>query len=249
MYLYSAKSMTRNPTLNADTFTSLRPAAGAQPMTVQGTVNKTALLFAILVTTGTLCWRSGEASGGFLLIGLIIGTIFAFITCFKQTWAPVTAPIYAACEGLVLGGLSLTFNRAYPGIVLQAVMLTGATLAAMLGAYTMGYLRATESFKRGVFAATAGIALFYFVSMILSFFHVGNPLMYGNSWLSIGISLVVVVVAALNLVVDFDTIEQGAAAGAPKYMEWYSAFGLMVTLVWLYLEILRLLAKLNSRRD
>jgi uncharacterized YccA/Bax inhibitor family protein len=161
----------------------------------------------------------------------------------------VTAPIYALLEGLVLGGVSLIFNSKWNGIALQAAMLTFGTLFAMLAAYRSGFIRATEKFKMGVVAATGGICLMYLVGWILSMFGMNMSFLYGNGMLSIGISVVVVVVAALNLVLDFDLIEQGAAVGAPKYLEWYSGFSLLVTLVWLYIEILRLLAKLNSRRD
>jgi uncharacterized YccA/Bax inhibitor family protein len=182
-----------------------------------------------------------------ITIGLIAGLILALVTCFKMTWAPVTAPIYAICEGLALGGISWILNRAYPGVAFQAVLLTFGTLAALLSLYTMRVIRATDKFKRGVFIATAGIAIFYLVTWVLSFFGIGTSLVFGSGLFSIGLSVFVVAIAALNLIVDFDVIEQGASAGAPKYMEWYSAFGLLVTLVWLYIEILKLLVKLNRR--
>jgi uncharacterized YccA/Bax inhibitor family protein len=182
-----------------------------------------------------------------VLVGAIAGFVVAMITIFKQTWAPVTAPLYALLEGLVIGGASAIFEAQFPGIVIQAAALTLGTCLALLLAYKSRLIRATENFKLGVVAATGGIALFYLITLVLGFFGIQMPLMYGNSWASIGFSLVVVVIAALNLVLDFDFIEQGAAQGAPKYMEWYGAFGLMVTLIWLYLEMLRLLAKLRSR--
>lgn len=239
--------MTGNPTLRPDTFTNAPALPGARTMTVQGAVNKTALLLAIAGGVGCFAWNSGPAAWGLAGVGALVGFVIALVTCFKVAWSPVLAPLYAACEGLVLGAVSAAMNRAYPGIALQATILTGATLCAMLGAYSTGVIRATEKFKMGVFAATAGIALLYLVSWIMSLFHVPMPLVHGNGVFSIGLSVVVVIIAALNLVIDFDLIERGAAAGAPKYMEWYSAFALLVTLVWLYFELLRLLSKLNSR--
>ena len=177
--------------------------------------------------------------------------IVAMVTIFKKTWAPVTVPIYAVLEGLALGGISYMYKEAfYPGIVSQAILLTVSIFAALLFAYKTRIIKPTENFKLGVFAATGGIFLVYIASLIMSFFGASMPIMDPSnaSLLSIGFSLFVVVIASLNLVLDFDFIEEGAEKGAPKYMEWYGAFGLLVTLVWLYLEILRLLAKLNSRR-
>ncbi len=239
--------MPGNPTLNENTFSKVTVYGSAQTMTVQGAVNKTAILLGIAAFTGTFTWRAGQEGIGLAVIGSILGLIFALITCFKMTWAPVTAPIYAACEGLFLGGISVIMNKAYPGIALQAAILTGATLAAMLGAYTTGMIRATERFKKIVIAATFGIFVFYMLTWILGMFGFTFPSIRGSGMLSIGISVVICAVAALNLIIDFDVIEQGAAYGAPKYMEWYGAFGLMVTLVWLYVELLRLLAKLRDR--
>ena len=170
------------------------------------------------------------------------------LTIFKKTWAPATAPIYAACEGLVLGSTSALFELRYPGIVLRSVALTFGVLLTLLIAYRSGAIRATPGFRRGVIAATGAIVLVYLSSFVLGLFGVNLGFLNSSSPLGIGISLVVVGIAALNLVLDFDFIEQGAKTGAPKYMEWYAAFGLIVTLVWLYLEILRLLSKLNDRR-
>ena len=180
--------------------------------------------------------------------GVIGGLVVAMVTVFKQTWAPYTTPLYAALEGLALGGISYLFEQRYPGIVAQAVFLTFGTLGALLFAYRSGIIRATENFKLGVFAATGGIAVVYLLSFVLGFFGIGVPLIHSSGTFGILFSLFVVVIAALNLVLDFDFIEEGAERGAPKYMEWYGAFGLLVTLVWLYLEILRLLAKLQDRR-
>jgi uncharacterized YccA/Bax inhibitor family protein len=169
------------------------------------------------------------------------------VTVFKKKWSAVTAPAYALLEGLFLGGISAAFEAKFPGIVIQAVALTFGTLFALLIAYRSGLIKPTENFKLGIFAATGGIALFYLVSMVLGFFHVNVPLINSSSPLGIGFSVVVVIIAALNLVLDFDFIEKGSQMGAPKYMEWYAGFGLLVTLVWLYVEILRLLSKLRSR--
>ena len=183
------------------------------------------------------------------MLGGIVGFIAAIATVFEKSMAHITAPIYAAAQGLFLGGLSAIFEAQYPGIVIQAVGLTFSTLFCLLGAYKSGMIKVTENFKLGVVAATGGLMMVYFVSFIMSFFGASMNFLFGNGLMGIGFSVVVVVIAALNLVMDFDFIENGAEMGAPKYMEWYAAFGLMVTLIWLYIEILRLLAKLQSRRD
>lgn len=237
-----------NPTLNSNTFTDVAVDRGARPMTVQGAVNRTAFLLALVVGAGAVGWNASRNVGGLVLLAGIPAFIVAMITCFKKNWAPVLAPVYAVLEGLALGAISASFNRAYPGIVVQAVILTAATLCMMLGAYTTGLIRATQGFVRGVTIATAAVAFFYLVSLIFSLCGSPLPIVHGNSGLSIAISVVVVGLAAMNLIIDFAVIEHGAASGAPKYMEWYAAFGLLVTLVWLYLELLRLLGKLSSRR-
>ena len=240
---------TGNPALSDNTFTAVgRLARTDEAMTAQGTANKALLLLLCVLVTASWIWtKNPQTVTPLVAVGAIAGFIVALVTVFKQTWAPITAPLYALLEGLVIGGVSAMFEAQYPGIVIQAAGLTLGTCLAMLLAYKSGLIRATENFKMGVVAATGGIMLFYLLSMILGFFHIQMPLMYGNSLASIGFSVVVVIIAALNLVLDFDFIEQGAAQGAPKYMEWYGAFGLMVTLIWLYLEMLRLLAKLRSR--
>jgi uncharacterized YccA/Bax inhibitor family protein len=180
--------------------------------------------------------------------GLIGGFVIALVTIFKKEWSPITAPVYALLEGLVLGGISAIFERSYPGVAIQAVGLTFGTLFVLLLAYKSGIVRATQGFKIGVIAATGGIAVFYLVEMVLNFFfHFQVPAINGSGPWGIVFSLFVVIIAALNLVLDFDLIESGVRMGAPKYMEWYGAFGLMVTLIWLYLEILRLLAKARRR--
>jgi uncharacterized YccA/Bax inhibitor family protein len=186
--------------------------------------------------------------GGLSVLGAIAGLVLAIVLMFKKTWAPFLVPVYAAVQGLFIGAFSATFEQQYPGIVMQSVGLTFATLFALLSAYKSGLIKATENFKLGVFAATAGIGVFYLATFIFGLFGVNFPIVYGNSPLSIGLSVVIVVIAALNLVMDFDFIESGAEQGAPKYMEWYGAFGLLVTLIWLYIEIVRLLSKLASRR-
>ena len=243
---------TSNPALNAKTFERFGPgvAAGSEPMTIEGTVNRTAFLLLLLVATATWTWSqtaAGVPVGGYLLGGILGGFVMALVTIFKPVWAPVTAPIYALLEGLALGAISAYFQARFPGIVIQAVALTFGVLFALLLAYRSGLIPVTENFRLGVVAATGGIAIFYLVAIGLGLFGIRIPMLHEGSWLGIGFSVFVVVIAALNLVLDFDFIEKGAEQGAPKVMEWYAAFGLIVTLVWLYLEILRLLSKLRSR--
>jgi uncharacterized YccA/Bax inhibitor family protein len=243
---------TSNPALNADVFRGQGIAYG-EGMTISGTVNKAGILVICCVATAALTWnmflnsRSPETVMPLGLLGLIGGFIVAIATIFKKTWAPVTAPLYSLLEGLVLGTASVALEVRFPGIAIQAVGLTFGTLIALLLAYRSGVINVTDNFRLGVVAATGGIALFYVATLILGFFGVRFPSIYGAGPLGIGISVFIVIIAALNLVLDFDFIESGARAGAPKYMEWYGAFGLMVTLIWLYLEILRLLSKLRSR--
>jgi len=183
-----------------------------------------------------------------ITIGAIGGFVLALVTIFKKQWAPITAPLYALAQGALLGGISAMFEMRYKGIAIQAVMLTFGTLVAMLLAYRTGLIRVNDKFRLGVVAATGGIALFYLVQLVLGFFGITFHTINSGSPIGIGFSLLVVGIAALNLVLDFDLIEQGARYNAPKYMEWYSAFALMITLVWLYLEILRLLSKMRSRQ-
>ena len=215
-------------------------------MTIQGTVNKTGLALLLLMASATLTWNSPEASG-LIWVGALGGFIVALITIFNKTAAPYTVPVYAVLEGLFLGGISRIFESMYPGIVQQAVFLTFGTLGALLLAYRSGLIKATENFKLGVTAATGGIAFVYLVSIVMGFFGIHFSMIHSSGPMGILFSAFVVVIAALNLVMDFDFIEEGAENGAPKYMEWYGAFGLLVTLIWLYLEILRLLAKLRKR--
>jgi uncharacterized YccA/Bax inhibitor family protein len=226
-------------------------------MTVSGTVNKTGILAICVVATAAWTWNrflnAGDPESAMssitplLVLGVIGGLIMGMVTIFRRNWAPVTAPIYALLEGLVLGGISAITELRFPGIPMQAVGLTFGTLVALLLVYRTGIIKVTDNFRMGVVAATGGIFLFYMATMIMGFFGVRFPSVFGAGVLGIGISVFVVIVAALNLILDFDLIERGAQAGAPKYMEWYGAFALMVTLIWLYLEILRLLSKLRSR--
>lgn len=222
-------------------------------MTITGTVNKTAILLGLVILPALWIWDKTYGAENpaeyysWMIGGAIGGLILGLITVFKKTAAPITAPLYAACQGLFVGAISSFFERAYPGIVFQATFLTFGTLFALLLAYRSGLIRATENFKLGVAAATGGIFLIYLATWILGFFGVSVPFIHDSGWLGIGFSLFVVVIAALNLVLDFDFIENGVKAGAPKHMEWYAAFGLLVTLIWLYIEILKLLAKLRRR--
>ncbi len=249
-------SKTSNPALSEKVF-NREYAASTEAMTVNGTVNKTALSLLLLIFGAVFTWNkffnaAGTEAGTsavmpWLAIGGIGGLITALVTIFRPKSAGISVPIYAVLEGLLLGGLSAIFEASYSGIVMRAVSLTLAVFAAMLFFYRSGIIKVTKKFMMGVFAATAGIALVYLVSFIAGMFGGQMSFLHGNSNFSIGFSLVVVVVAALNLVLDFSFIERAAGSGAPKYMEWYGAFGLMVTLIWLYLEILRLLSKLASR--
>jgi len=242
--------MTGNPTLNANTFANIHAAPGTAVMTVQGTVHKTALLLLLTIVAASYTWGLHDAGldGAVMTGGAIAGFVIGLITVFKKTWAMVTAPLYAVAEGLFIGGLSSAMASYSNGIVIDAAMLTFGTLAALLAAYTMGVVKVTDNFKRGVIAATGGIVLLYLATFVLGLFHVPVPMITGSGLFGIGFSIVVVIIAALNLVIDFDFIEKGAEAGAPKYLEWYAAFSLLVTLIWLYLEILRLLAKLSQRK-
>ena len=238
-----------NPALSKKTFETLS-IPSSSVMTLEGTVNKTAISLGILLLSAYYTYSNAIMS--YVFIGFIGGFILALVTIFKKEWAPTTVPIYAVLEGLALGGISKMYANAFaPGLIPQAIMLTLGILFALLFAYKTKIIQATQNFKLGVFAATAGIGLVYIASFLMSLFGGGGlPLLNAtnSSMLSIGFSLFVVIIASLNLVMDFDFIEEGAKKGAPKYMEWYGAFGLLVTLIWLYLEILRLLSKLNSRR-
>ncbi|MGA3317201.1 MAG: Bax inhibitor-1/YccA family protein [Candidatus Korobacteraceae bacterium] len=246
---------TSNPALSSDAFRTGEVTVG-ESMTVSGTVNKTGILLICCVATAAWTWNrffnappeeAMQAMAPALAIGGIGGFIVAIVTIFKKEWAGITAPIYALLEGLVLGGISAMLELRYHGIAIQAVSLTFGTLLIMLLAYRTGLIKVTERLRLGIVAATGGIAVFYLLQFILGFFGVHFTAINGSSPIGIGFSLIVVAVAALNLVLDFDLIENGARLGAPKYMEWYGAFALMITLIWLYFEILRLLSKFRSR--
>ena len=247
---------TSNPAFGGDTFQTQYGGAidVSARMTLNGTVNKTGILLLCVMGAASWTWylftqsHDMSAVAPYMMLGGFGGFILAMVTIFKKQWAPVTAPAYALCEGLFLGGISAVFELRYPGIALQAICLTFGTLLALLLAYSSGLIRATKKFQIGVMAATGGIALFYLFQMVMGFFHVQFMAVNGSGVIGIGFSVIVVIVAALNLVLDFAYIEQGVNAGAPKYMEWYGGFALLVTLVWLYLEILRLLTKINQRQ-
>lgn len=262
---------TANPALNDTAFQVERDAAGTT-MTLEGTAAKTLILLGIVVIVAGIVWSQTTAAlettgarvlefegftrglsqvppgtWGYLMAGMLGGLVVAVITIFRPRFAPITAPVYAAFEGLFLGAFSAMFEYMYPGIIAQAVSLTFGTLAALLVAYRFRLVRATENFRLGVIAATGGIMLLYLAGFIMSLFGMPFLFLHQTGWLGIGFSAFVVVIAALNLVLDFDFIESGVQHGAPKYMEWYAGFGLLVTLIWLYIEIVRLLAKLQSR--
>ncbi len=262
---------TSNPALNDQVF-RIEDATAPTTMTLEGTAAKTMALLAIVVAAAAWVWwqtmdaltlaqattleQAGQINAlstvpsnvmAYMWGGLIVGFIVALVTCFKPVWSPVTAPLYALFEGAFLGGFSAMFQYMYPGIVLQAVLLTFGVFLSLLIAYQTRVIQATQNFKLGVVAATGGIFLVYLATIILRLFGVDIPFIHGTGLIGIGFSVFVVIIAALNLVLDFDFIETGVERGAPKYMEWYAGFGLLVTLVWLYIEILRLLAKLRSR--
>ena len=244
---------TGNPGLNEKTFASLpRLGIGVEGMTLKGTIDKSFLLLIVLMVAALWPWSQMtngdiQAVSSTMMLGFLGGLVLALVISFKVTLAPYLAIPYAALEGLAVGGLSALLEQRYHGIAIQAVALTFGVLAVLLVAYRMRLIRVTAQFRAMVIGATGGIFLLYLATWVLSFFHVSVPVLYAASPLGIGISLVIVAVAALNLVLDFDLIERGVAGGAPKYMEWYSAFALIVTLVWLYIELLRLLSKV--RRD
>jgi len=251
---------TSNPALGEKTFNNLSGAGfggaidAANRMSLSGTVNKTGILLICAFATAAYTWyrftvtRDPADVSGLLLLGVFGGFICAMVTVFKKEWAPITAPIYALLEGLFLGGVSALFDLRYPGIAIQAVGLTFGVLFVLLLAYSSRIIRVNDKMRLGIIAATGGIAVFYLVQMVMGFFGVHLIAINSGGAIGIGFSLLVCAIAALNLVLDFDFIERGVAYGAPKYMEWYGAFGMMVTLVWLYLEILRLLSKMRSRQ-
>lgn len=254
-----------NPALSDKAFIQSQGYGGTGTMTLQGTVNKAFIMLALLVFSAAWVWgkiiqpvdalgyeaASQNTTGAimpFVFGGAIAGLIIAIVTVFKKQWSPITAPLYALAEGLFVGGISAIFELQFPGIVMQAVGLTFGVLFALLAVYKSGLVKVTDNFRLGVFAATGGIFVVYMISWIMSFFGSSISVIHSSGTFGILFSLFVVVIASLNLVMDFDFIERASESNAPKYMEWYGAFGLMVTLIWLYVEILRLLAKLQSRR-
>jgi uncharacterized YccA/Bax inhibitor family protein len=217
-------------------------------MTLEGTAQKSFILLALVVLSACFTWKTVGGIGWPLGIGGGIGGfLVCVVICFKKEWAPGLAPVYAILKGLFLGAISAVMERVYSGIVVQAVMLTFGTFSALLAAYSTGMIKPSENFKLGIVAATGGIALVYIVSIVLHMFSIRMPYIHESGAIGIAFSAFVVVIAALNLVLDFDFIEEGCENRAPRYFEWYAAFGLLVTLVWLYVEILRLLSKLRSR--
>jgi len=219
---------TANPALNAGTFTDFGTVTRGTTMTLQGTVQKTGALLILVMVSGAYTWsiqRAGGNTAPWVLTGALGGLIVGLITAFKKTWSPVTAPIYAILEGLFLGAISAALEAKFKGIVFSAISLTAGTLLALLMAYQSRLIKATENFKLGIFAATGGIMFIYVIGMIMGLFGVRMPYIHESGMIGIGFSVFVVIIAALNLVLDFDFIEQGAQQGAPKYMEWYGAFG------------------------
>ena len=244
-----------NPALKEDIFRAEAQLVFDTPtMTVQGTVNKSLVLLGLVVLCAGYVWylsgsRDLQSLTPLMMGGAIVGFVSALAVLFKKQWAPVLAPVYAVAQGFFIGGVSVTLESFFPGIVIQAVGLTFGTLFCLLGAYKSGWIQVTDKFRMGLLSAMGGIAVLYLCSFVLRLFGMPLSFMSGSGVFSIGLSLIVVVVAALNLVLDFDAIESGAKQGAPQYMEWFGAFGLMVTLIWLYMEILILLSKLSGRRD
>jgi uncharacterized YccA/Bax inhibitor family protein len=241
---------TSNPALKDEYFRPDRALAGQGVMTLQGTTTKSFLLILLALFSASFTWREYLAGNTgilmpALLVGGIGGLIVAMIAVFKPRTTPFTGPLYAVLEGLLLGAISAMYQARFNGLPMQAVGLTFMVFLALLLVYRTGIIKVTDNFRMGVVAATGGIMLFYVATFVLAMFGVQVPLIHGSGVVGIGFSLVVVAIASLNLVLDFDFIERGVAAGAPRYMEWYAAFGLLVTLVWLYLEMLRLLGKLR----
>ena len=241
-----------NPMFSDKTFNETIIDVNVPKMTLQGTVNKVGISLILVLISAAYTWNQyftyGPPSiGGITIAGSLIGLVFALVTIFKKTWAPITAPLYALAKGFALGGISAMYEAQFGGITIQAVTLTFATMFGLLFAYKTGIIKPDKNFMLMVFAGTFAIFALYLVNFIMMFFGASIGFIHSNGLFGIGFSLLVVCIAALNLVLDFDYIEQGAENNAPKYLEWYGAFSLMVTLIWLYLEILRLLSKLRSR--
>lgn len=242
-----------NPVMTGNIFEKAGAVtSGSSVMTINGTINKVGLMLLLVVGAAAYTWNMvmGEdagRAGTFAIAGAIGGFIVALITVFRPRSSALTAPIYAILEGLFLGAISAIINARYPGVAFQAVLLTIGTLFTMLFLYRSGRIRATPRFRRGVMMATGAVFFAYLVSWILGLLGMPMGFMHSSGPLGILINLVIIVIAALNLIMDFDFIEKGSQMGAPKYMEWYGAFGLMVTLIWLYIEFLRLLSRFSGR--
>ncbi len=245
-----------NPTLTQKIFDKSVDHASAETMTVRGALNKFGFLLFMVIAGAAFTWHLHYSNQNATMmtlfwVGMIGSLISVLVICFKPTTAPYVAPLYGLLEGFFIGAISAIINSAlaekYPGIVMEAVGITFGVAIAMFLLYNFRIIKATEKFKSIVITATVGIAIFYGLTLLLRMFGVDMPFLYDSSMLGIGLSLFIVAIAAMNLILDFDMIEKGAEAGAPKYMEWYGAFGLMVTLVWLYMEILRLLSRLGNR--
>jgi uncharacterized YccA/Bax inhibitor family protein len=241
---------THNPVFGERFAQAARAVPASGSMSVKGVIDKSVIMLLLIMITATYTWNNylneSVPVQAWMLFGLIGGLVAALATIFRPAWAPVTAPIYALAEGLVLGSVSVYFNLVYPGLPFQAVALTGLVLLTMLGLYRFRIIRVTEKLRSGIIAATLAVFLFYMLSFVLGLFGVPMGIFTDSSPLGIGLSLLIVGIAAFNLLLDFDFIERASSAGMPGYMNWYAAFGLMVTLIWLYLEILRLLARLRN---
>ena len=238
-----------NPVFNQRAFEKDR-VLEAEPMTVNGAINKTFILFAVLFATSLIVWDlffKGFTDKAMVLgtVGFFVSIVAFFVFMFTRNVASVI--VYAGAEGLLLGGISALIETRYPGIAIQAIGATFAALFSLLALYRLGIIKCTEKFRSVIFISTLSIAGIYLVNLIGSFFGMQVPHIFTSSNFGIGFSVLVVTIAALNLIIDFDFIEQGAQKMMPKSFEWYGAFGLMVTLVWLYIEILNLLAKLRER--
>jgi uncharacterized YccA/Bax inhibitor family protein len=242
-----------NPVLAGRIFEKAGVAApGSSVMTINGTINKIGLMLLLVIAAAAYTWKMvmgadpGRA-GTMAIAGAIGGFIMAMVTVFRPRSSAVTAPIYAILEGLLLGAISAMINTAYPGVAFQAVLLTIGTLFTMLFLYRSGRIRATPRFRRGVLMATGAVFFAYLASWIMSLLGMPVGFMHSSGPVGILVNIAIIVIAALNLIIDFDFIEKGSRMEAPKYMEWYGAFGLMVTLIWLYIEFLRLLARFAGR--
>lgn len=241
-----------NPVMTGKIYEKVGGAVSDSSMTINGTINKIGLMLLLLIASASYTWKLVLAEdpgrvGTLAIVGAIGGFIVAMITVFRPKSSPYTAPVYAILEGMFLGAISAVINAKYPGVAFQAVLLTIGTLFTMLFLYRSGRIRATPKFRKGVMMATGAVFFAYMISWLLSLLGMPVGFMHSSGPLGILISLVIIVIAALNLIMDFDFIERGSQMGAPKYMEWYGAFGLMVTLVWLYIEFLRLLSRFAGR--